>query len=89
MLSGFRIRFLDSDADNPLSDILSISINDEKESANNLEQLAKGSQQEIRIPGYSSPLYALDSVDLEMLYSKNEENDKNEQEIIEVKADFI
>ena len=80
MLSGFRTRFLDSDADNLLSNILSISINDKKESANNLEQLAQGSLQEIIIPGYSSPLYALDSIDLEMLFSKN---DKNEQEIIE------
>lgn len=89
MLSGFRIRFLDSDADNPLSDILCISINNEKESANNLEQLAQESQQEVMIPGYSSPLYALDSIDLEMLYSKNDKNDKNEQEIIEVMPDFI
>ena len=71
---------MDSDADNLLSNILSISINDKKESANNLEQLAQGSLQEIIIPGYSSPLYALDSIDLEMLFSKN---DKNEQEIIE------
>lgn len=83
MLSGLRTRFLDSDADNLLSNILSISINDKKESANNLEQLAQGSLQEIIIPGYSSPLYALDSIDLEMLFSKNDKNDKNEQEIIE------